>query len=89
MSPDPTAAFSPLTSALDRLRFETQYLVDVLHVAGPNSQCTISSRSLRQTVDGLTAAIGMIESFTGVLAGGVPPATGAAAAGSVQPPKTT
>lgn len=49
---------TPLQQAIDRLVFETQYVRDVLHVAGPGvGVTTISTRSLQQLFDGLAWTI--------------------------------
>jgi hypothetical protein len=68
---------SPLAPALDRLRFEAQYLTDVLHLAGAGGQVTISTASVRKTLEGLGDVIQRLE-LLGPLFGGVPPADPAA-----------
>lgn len=79
---------TPLQQAIDRLVFETQYVRDVLHVAGPGvGVTTISTRSLQQLFDGLAWTIDTLRATQPALT--VPTVVpGAVPAGGTAPPTT-
>lgn len=71
---------TPLQQAIDRLVFETQYVRDVLHVAGPSvGTTTISTISLARLFEGLVWSIDTLRSVqpltTTPAVGGAPATT--------------
>ena len=48
-----------VNQAVERLRRETQYLLDVLHISG-DGYCYISAASLRRTVDGMMVVLDLL-----------------------------
>lgn len=78
---------TPLDQAIDRLVFETQYVRDVLHVAGPSGGITsISTVSLQRLFEGLSWSIDVLRTVQAAQPITTPPVVNLPAVGGTPAP---